>query len=195
MKPWFGALLLSCFTGTVGPRALPNVNTEVPSKAELRISASVQKFHAGDAPVVIRIELHNLGEDDFIIGNSFVGNLSARSYVLVDVKDDSGKHYTLDSGFVCGLGISYFAKSWIRVEPSHYYGIEFPLNPEGYHLVTTSGRYQLTATYYSSGDNTPASPEWDVPSYPVWKGKIVSNTISLEVAANKSDTADTKDRL
>lgn len=155
--------------------------TQPPISFTLR--AIRDRVFVGGAPARVRIEMQNNGTADFIIGEDFLPITNASTYVLLDLTDSHGQSEP-------AAGITVYAPfpaqnaSWTRIAAGHFYGLELDLDPEDYPALSRPGRYKVTATYVSKGGNTPASPDWQVPSHKVWEGKIVSNSIWIEVLPN-----------
>lgn len=147
---------------------------------QLVLTAVRPVARVGGAPARVRVELRNNGQDDFIVGEDLLPIVNARTYVLLEIVDPSG-HAQQGTVMTAEIPFSVRNASWTRIAPGHYYGIEFDLDTKDYPALSHPGRFKITVKYISKGGNTPASPDWQVPSYKVWEGEITSNTVTITV--------------
>lgn len=150
------------------------------SPVQLVLTAVRPVVRIGGAPVRVRVELQNNGQDDFIVGERLLPILNAWTYIVLDIVDSAG-HPLQGASMTVEMPSSARNGSWTRIAPGHYYGIEYELDTRYYPALNHPGRYKLRAKYISKGGNTPASPDWQVPSFKVWEGEITSNTVTITV--------------
>lgn len=154
-----------------------------PSQIELRLSISTKAFRAGDEPPTLRVELHNHSSQPFYSSSLLDPEMSAPAYLLLEGTNTKGERFRLWQLNITGV----VPRWWNRVEPSHFYGTEYKLNPDEFSFLKTPDRYRISAIYVSGGGSTPPNPEWNLPSYNIWKGTLRSNTAELEVIAPRKD--------
>jgi hypothetical protein len=155
---------------------LPQTPPPKSPPVELHLSLSKGVFHPGDTPAVLRVELRNKSwNESFVSTSYFTPMVSDPAYLFIEAKNSKGERYRLGQLQAMGTGLVW----WNRIAPNHFYGIEFEFNPWEYDLPQVTDKYELTATYYSSGGSTHANVEWGIPSLNIWKGELNSNTITI----------------
>ena len=173
-------LLLATAALTSPPRLGVQSGQKNAVPVELALTVVRGTARVGEAPARVRVELRNNGKTDFIVGEDLLPIVNASTYLMVEVTDSEGHKGPLG---VTAADMSFSVRnaSWTRIAPLHYYGIELDLDTRDYPALGRPGRYSLRAKYVSEGGTTPPSPEWQVPSFEVWKGEITSNTVTIDV--------------
>ena len=158
------------------PRPSQHPGVEAP-QIELRLFISKTTFRLGDDPPVLRVELHNHSSKDFYSTSLLEPEVTAPAYLLVEGTNSKGERFRLWQLSASGV----IPRWWNRIEPSHFYGTEYELNPDEFSFLKTPDLYRLSAIYVSGGGSTPPNAEWNIPSNTIWKGKINSNEVSIQV--------------
>jgi len=150
---------------------------ENPKGVKLKLSINTKIVRLGEKPAKLRVELWNYGPDNFISAEALSPYTSAPAFLLIEAVNEQGERAKLWQLQVMGAPQEW----WNRIPPGHYYGTEYDLNPTDIDALAKPGLYKLVATYVSNGGNTSAVPEHRLPSYAVWKGKLESNSVSIQV--------------
>lgn len=170
------AMCVLAGTITSIPRPSQRPPGDVP-QIELRLSISKSAFRLGDNPPVLRVELHNHSSKDFYSTSLLEPEVTAPAYLLLEGTNSKGERFRLWQLSASGV----ISRWWNQIEPSHFYGTEYELNPDEFSFLKTPDLYHLSAIYVSGGGSTPPNAEWNTPSNTIWKGKITSNEVSIQV--------------
>jgi hypothetical protein len=151
-------------------------------RVELRLSLVRAQLNSDDKVAQVRVELWNNGDKDFIVGENLDPIISTPTYLKIDVAEANGD--TCPANVITvERNMTQSNTSWTRIAPGHYYGTEAELSSRDYPCLKAPGRYKVTATYVSTGGITPASPEWQVPGFHVWSGRLTSEPVWIQVTS------------
>jgi len=173
-------LLLVLPQSTKGPNS--DTNRAVPSGVEFRLSSGSSSRRAGQPPICLRAEFLNNAKTDFVVGKSLLPIINTSTYLTLEISDEKGALKGTQVMTVSGYAGPDIA-SWTRIAPGHFYGIEIKLDVSEYPYLDEPGRYAIKATYVSKGGDACAlSRLSSLPAAcPVWEGRIISNSIWIEV--------------
>lgn len=174
------ALLLFFTVTAVSPNLPAQDPRDESVQVQLHLAVSSAAMRVGGRPILVRLELRNKGNSDFFAASNLVAITSAPAYMIVYAENQNGKRVPLEQMDAI-MSSEAMNDDWTRISPGHFYGIEFPLKTSSYQAIDSPGTYTISAEYISTGGLTPPSPDWSVPSHKVWKGKLVSNSVSIQV--------------
>jgi hypothetical protein len=139
----------------------------------LRLSIPESRLKLG-SPIPVRIELFNSGLNDSFIGKYFSSSVSNPSYLLVSVRDSTGREspFQVWSEYLTSQAA---AEWWVPVPPRHYYGAELTISSETHAFLRKPGKYCVVARYVSQGGQAPVAPRQ------VWKGELESNSVCIQI--------------
>ena len=174
-RAFFVLLSFSILPSLLGPQDKPGK-----PRAELRVSAPSPSYYLGE-PVPIRVEIANLGSEDFYVGRRFSFAYDHPSQLIVEV--DGG---TPAESMTEWLHPQYAKQWWVPLEPGHILGTEVLIDPSISSNLAGAGKHRITARYVSRGGSTLANPTEGIASSEVWRGELRSNSIWIEILPRRT---------